>query len=593
MKKVTAIFLALAMISCMLSACGSQQTAAPAATEAATQAQAAETQAPAQASSGDDMLVVLAPQGSSDKLAAGWYNTGTISYAMLFSKVLTLDPDNNPSTDGESLADSYTASDDFMEYEFTLKDGVKFHDGQPLTAEDVKYSIEFACRFGTINSVVFNTFKCIEGFDALSSGAATELSGITADGNKLKIKLASPTAYLVFTMGSFDILPKHILETCDPVTFATNDFWAKPVGSGPYKLKEFKPNDYMILEKFDDYYGKVPEIGLVKEAFVAEGDYVTLCQAGEIDYFHTMDVATALEVEKLGTYTVKNVPIMYIFRQDFNFPPLNWWLQNDENPLRQGITENFYNQGYLRFWDEILRRNPDIWINSVSSGGRRSDLETMARSVSLHQSDYGYGQHPLLQEVMIFGYTWMAYFGTFVQNHDDLEGNYNYVRAYERPYEKDGTDNFAAHNAFCPFMHFNRMGRRSLSVPGVGFAETEEGVYYRKFRELWKRAVPYLLEGDFYLLRRTDRTNKGVQALQFHNENTGEGILQIISNTKTPEQKITVYPFQFDPESEYILESPEFERKFSVTGREANESGITVEIPPRTGEIFFYKKAKC
>lgn len=311
MKKVTAIILSLAMICCMLTACGSQQTAAPVATEAATEA-ATQAAAPAAASAGNsDMLVVLAPQGSSDKLAAGWYNTGTISYAMLFSKVLTLDPDNNPSCDGESLADSYTASDDFMEYEFVLKDNVKFHDGKPLTAEDVKYSIEFACRFGTLNSVVFSTFKCIEGFDALESGASQELSGITADGNKLKIKLASPTAYLVFTMGSFDILPKHILETCDPVTFATNDFWANPVGSGPYKLKEFKSNDYMILEKFDDYYGKVPEIGLVKEAFVAEGDYVTLCQAGEIDYFHTMDVATALEVEKLGTYTVKNVPIMY------------------------------------------------------------------------------------------------------------------------------------------------------------------------------------------------------------------------------------------------------------------------------------------
>lgn len=302
-----------ALMTCMLAGCsGSQpaaESAAPAATEAAP---AAETQASAQpAASNDGVLVVPAPQGSSDKLAAGWYNTGLISYALMFSKLLTLDPDNNPSCDGESLADSYTASADYMEYEFTLKDGVKFHDGEPLTAEDVKYSIEFACRYGTLNSVVFSTFGCIEGFDALTAGSATEMSGIIADGNKLTIKLAKPTAYLEFTLGSFDILPKHILEKEDPVTFATSAFWAGPVGSGPYKVKEFKPNDYMILEKFDDYYGNAPEIGLVKMALVSDGDYVTLCQAGEIDYFQTMDVATALEIEKLGTYTVKNVPIMY------------------------------------------------------------------------------------------------------------------------------------------------------------------------------------------------------------------------------------------------------------------------------------------
>ncbi len=69
-----------------------------------------------------------------------------------------------------------------------------------------------------------------------------------------------------------------------------------------------------------------------------------------------------------------------IFRQDFNFPPLRFWQENDTQD-RQGSTENLYIQGYLRFWDGMLESNPGLWIDSCASGGRRNDLETMRRSI--------------------------------------------------------------------------------------------------------------------------------------------------------------------------------------------------------------------
>ncbi len=76
-----------------------------------------------------------------------------------------------------------------------------------------------------------------------------------------------------------------------------------------------------------------------------------------------------------------------VYRQDFNIDPLGFWRGADAED-RQGITEIAHVDGYLRFWRELLRRHPRLWIDSCASGGRRNDLETMRLSVPLLRSDY-------------------------------------------------------------------------------------------------------------------------------------------------------------------------------------------------------------
>jgi len=75
-----------------------------------------------------------------------------------------------------------------------------------------------------------------------------------------------------------------------------------------------------------------------------------------------------------------------IYRQDFNFPPLGFW-QAADAPDRQGISEIRHIEGLYAFWDELLRRHPDLIIDNCASGGRRIDLETISRSVALWRSD--------------------------------------------------------------------------------------------------------------------------------------------------------------------------------------------------------------
>lgn len=77
------------------------------------------------------------------------------------------------------------------------------------------------------------------------------------------------------------------------------------------------------------------------------------------------------------------------YRQDFNTDPATGWSNNDKKtPNRTGMTENLYIQGYLAYWDAIIQRYPNIYMDSCASGGGRNDLESMKRAVPLHYTDW-------------------------------------------------------------------------------------------------------------------------------------------------------------------------------------------------------------
>lgn len=78
-----------------------------------------------------------------------------------------------------------------------------------------------------------------------------------------------------------------------------------------------------------------------------------------------------------------------IYRQDFNLDPLDYWRAADPSD-RQGISEIHHIEGLYAFWDELLRRHPDLIIDNCASGGRRIDLETISRSICLWRSDYSF-----------------------------------------------------------------------------------------------------------------------------------------------------------------------------------------------------------
>lgn len=99
-----------------------------------------------------------------------------------------------------------------------------------------------------------------------------------------------------------------------------------------------------------------------------------------------------------------------LYREDFNMSPLSYWRANDA-PDRQGITEIRHIEGHLAYWDELLRRHPNMFIDSCASGGQRNDLETMRRAIPLWRTDYRC--EPVGTQCHTFGLSlWIPFSGT-------------------------------------------------------------------------------------------------------------------------------------------------------------------------------------
>lgn len=125
-------------------------------------------------------------------------------------------------------------------YIFHLHEGILFHDGVELTAEDVKYTYDCLRDpdFGGVNLAFYQPIVEINIIDDYT----------------VEFKLDEPNAPFLYYLAP-GIVPKHIAEGEDP-----DFFKSEPVGSGPYVFVEWVPNDYVVLEAFDDYFGGRPAI---------------------------------------------------------------------------------------------------------------------------------------------------------------------------------------------------------------------------------------------------------------------------------------------------------------------------------------------
>jgi oligopeptide transport system substrate-binding protein len=179
------------------------------------------------------------------------------------------------------LAESYTVSDDGLTYTFKLRDGVKFHNGRLMTSADVKYSFERAVSPAT-QSPGGGYFSMIGGYDDVTGGKATTLSGIeTPDDKTVIFKLSRPDATFLHLMAiNFGfIVPKEEVEK------AGADWGKKPVGTGAFKFVEWVPGQSIKLERNKDYHrAGVPYLDNITFEFGQDPTVAVLrLKKGEID----------------------------------------------------------------------------------------------------------------------------------------------------------------------------------------------------------------------------------------------------------------------------------------------------------------------
>lgn len=180
--------------------------------------------------------------------------------------LVSYDDDYNPIP---HLAESWEVSDDGLVVTFNIRQGVKWHDGQPLTAEDVRFSIELAKASNTISGPTYSRVTSIE----------------ATDQHTVVLTLSEPSQALwsVLDGAKTQIVPAHLYKDSDPLTNPLN---SNPVGSGPFRFKEWVRGSHVTLERNPDYWdsGK-PYLDEVTFRFIPDaGARAIALQTGEAQY---------------------------------------------------------------------------------------------------------------------------------------------------------------------------------------------------------------------------------------------------------------------------------------------------------------------
>lgn len=278
------------------------------------QSQEEETEAASQASreepEGSDETFYLTATNTPEwtaRMRHCWVDNGYF-YQQLTFRALFL-ADHTLQNVEPDLASGYEISDDGLVYTITMKDNLKWSDGEPLTAQDVAFSIKTLLRASQANGIYTTAFGKIEGADAWIDQSADDLAGVSVSGNTITLTLSEPCANMIQVLAQFVIYPEHCLADADPLEIHNNVFWEKPVGSGMYYVSEFNAGNYFVLEPNPYYEGEAPHIQKVQVNFV--GNNIAEAQGGHMDYFDTNAPSDISEMDKLSAYQKYPVDMMF------------------------------------------------------------------------------------------------------------------------------------------------------------------------------------------------------------------------------------------------------------------------------------------
>ncbi len=195
------------------------------------------------------------------------------------------------------LADSYEVSEDGMQITVKLKEGLKWHDGEAITADDMIFTMDVCSDTnngaGGTNIVILNDQPVkYEKVDDLT----------------VKVTLPMASASYADLLGSLTLIPEHVFEG-NPSVVSAGEANMKGIGSGPYKVTEFKQDEYLLLEKYEDYYMGAPSIDKVTFRIISDlsAQEVALMN-GEVNFMELANAPAVAKYEADPNFTVVKYP---------------------------------------------------------------------------------------------------------------------------------------------------------------------------------------------------------------------------------------------------------------------------------------------
>lgn len=186
---------------------------------------------------------------------------GSRKMRLIFDTLVTSDAEENILP---SLASDWQVSGDGLVYTFKLRPGVKWHDGQPLTAEDVAFSYKYQKQYPPVRAADLSAVRKVE----------------AVDGQTVRIELGQPEPHFLANLASFTIIPKHIWEkVTDPYNFVAPE---AAVGSGPYRLTDYsKEHGTYRYEANENFWGSKPRVKVLE--FVPVSEEILAFEQGKVD----------------------------------------------------------------------------------------------------------------------------------------------------------------------------------------------------------------------------------------------------------------------------------------------------------------------
>ena len=210
----------------------------------------------------------------------------------IFDTLVTVDPETNEVV--PQIAESWEQTDD-QTYVFKIREGIKFHDGSDLTAEDVKFSLDRARNSAAVSYIV------------------NFIEEVTVDDDHtVTVKTTAPYAPTLRNLAIpfAAIVPKAFVEADE------NAFIQNPVGSGPYKFVEWNHGDHVTLKAFDDYYAGKPETeNLIMKVIPETSQRTIALETGEVDLAYDLavnDIPKVNSDDKLTVYEIPSLTCWYV-----------------------------------------------------------------------------------------------------------------------------------------------------------------------------------------------------------------------------------------------------------------------------------------